>query len=317
MRRPLSEVLLHGAIAGVLAGALVALWFLALDFVEGQPFSAPRTLGAAFFGGADESRRLAAFAALHFGTFAALGALLAALLRLLDVAPGWLVGLAFGLGVLNVAHYVGLLLAGADVVLLLPAGHVAAANLAGGLLAAIYLHRALGVDRPVGPAVLRAVPVLSEGLLTGLIGAAAVALWFLAVDILAGRPFHTPAALGSALLLGIAAPAEVQVEIGVVAAYTVVHLTAFAGAGVLFVLAARRVEREPGLWLLFLLAFIVLEALALSGFAALGGWLMDTLGTWAVGAANLAAVAAMGGWVWRGHPRLRDELTGVPLTTRV
>src|SRR5205823_1851736 len=40
--------------------------------------------------------------------------------------------------------------------------------------------------------------ILREGFIAGLIGAGAVALWFLIVDIIAGRPFFTPAMLGSA-----------------------------------------------------------------------------------------------------------------------
>ena len=43
---------------------------------------------------------------------------------------------------------------------------------------------------------------LREGIVAGLIGAAVVALWFFVFDILRGRPFFTPGALGSALFLG-------------------------------------------------------------------------------------------------------------------
>ena len=39
--------------------------------------------------------------------------------------------------------------------------------------------------------------ILREGFIAGLIGAGAVALWFLIVDTIAGRPFFTPAMLGS------------------------------------------------------------------------------------------------------------------------
>ena len=39
--------------------------------------------------------------------------------------------------------------------------------------------------------------ILREGFIAGLIGAGAVALWFLIVDMIAGRPFFTPAMLGS------------------------------------------------------------------------------------------------------------------------
>ncbi len=40
---------------------------------------------------------------------------------------------------------------------------------------------------------------LREGIVAGLLGATAVAVWFLVVDTIAGRPFLTPAMLGASL----------------------------------------------------------------------------------------------------------------------
>src|SRR5881397_485376 len=54
--------------------------------------------------------------------------------------------------------------------------------------------------------------ILREGFIAGLIGAAAVALWFLIVDVIAGRPFFTPAMLGSAVFWGVHDPAQVVIE---------------------------------------------------------------------------------------------------------
>src|SRR2546422_3623474 len=51
--------------------------------------------------------------------------------------------------------------------------------------------------------------VLREGFIAGLIGAAAVAPWFLIVDLVAGRPFFTPAMLGSAVFWGVHDPSIV------------------------------------------------------------------------------------------------------------
>ena len=53
--------------------------------------------------------------------------------------------------------------------------------------------------------------VLKEGLILGLIGAAAVAAWFLLVDLIAGRPFFTPAVLGSFVFFGLRDPAAVSI----------------------------------------------------------------------------------------------------------
>jgi hypothetical protein len=41
---------------------------------------------------------------------------------------------------------------------------------------------------------------LREGFIAGLIGATSVAVWFLIVDLIAGRPLFTPSVLGEALM---------------------------------------------------------------------------------------------------------------------
>ena len=38
-----------------------------------------------------------------------------------------------------------------------------------------------------------------EGMIAGVIGASVIALWFFVLDIIQGRPFHTPTVLGTAL----------------------------------------------------------------------------------------------------------------------
>src|SRR6266481_4682276 len=43
--------------------------------------------------------------------------------------------------------------------------------------------------------------ILYEGMLVGLAGAIAVAVWFFVYDVAEGTPFRTPALLGAALLL--------------------------------------------------------------------------------------------------------------------
>ncbi|MEE8581325.1 MAG: hypothetical protein V3T33_07020, partial [Myxococcota bacterium] len=44
--------------------------------------------------------------------------------------------------------------------------------------------------------------IAREGFLGGVIGAAAVATWFLILDTLAGQPFYTPAVLGAGVFQG-------------------------------------------------------------------------------------------------------------------
>src|SRR5438093_13537357 len=69
---------------------------------------------------------------------------------------------------------------------------------------------------------------IGHGAVGGLLAGLTVALWFLVVDALAGRPFHTPAALAGALTRqDISVP-----TFRIVAAYTAVHFAVFAMLGV-------------------------------------------------------------------------------------
>lgn len=317
--RPASP-LLHGAIGGLAAGAVVALWFLVVDLATAGAFHTPAVLAGAILGDPDMPptfRLVATYTILHFGVFALLGMATAWVIDALGASPGLLVGGVFGLGVLAGVHYGALLVTGARVLTVLPVLHVLGANLAGGMVMMAYLHHALHTEAPLGLEVLRGHPLLTRGFITGLIGASAVALWFLIVDLLRNSPFYTPAALGSAVLFGATSPAEVRVGVGVIAAYTIVHVAAFVVVGIALVWSAERLEQTPGMWLMGLLAFIILEVLFLGTMGSLGGWVLGTISWWAVGIGNLVAVLAMGKWVWATHPKLRHELLDKPVNTRV
>jgi hypothetical protein len=147
--------------------------------------------------------------------------------------------------------------------------------------------------------------LLTRGLITGLFGAAAVALWFFFLDFSDGHPFRSPAALGSALLFGASKAEAMQISFGVIAAYTLVHVIAFAVAGTIFVAIAEQVERSSSLVLLTVPCAIALEAVVVTGLALRADWVLGSLGVWSVLVANLLAVLSMGWYVWRTHPTLR------------
>jgi len=67
------------------------------------------------------------------------------------------------------------------------------------------------------------VPWVREGLLAGVLGAAAVAILFFVVDVANGRPLWTPHALGAALFLGEIAPPDAAVSPALIGGYTVIH----------------------------------------------------------------------------------------------
>jgi len=311
MKRSLHAVLADGVVGGLLAGLVVALWFLVVDFVAGQPFHTPAVLAGALAGQdvvAPTFRLVAAYSLIHFGVFALLGVAMAAALTALGAPPRLLLGVVFGLVAQELVFYAGLSLSGASRVAVVPWPHVVAANVLSGFVLMAYLHRAARDQHPLGLAALKGHRLLAQGLVTGLIGAGTVALWFFALDVAAGQPLRTPAALGAALLFGASNVAAVQVNVGIVMAYTVVHVTAFAVAGIVFVAIAEQLERTPGLVLLVAMAMIVLEAVVVSAMALGAQWVLGALGVWEVVAANVLAVGAMGWYVWATHPLLQRRL---------
>jgi len=320
MKRPLQGVVVQGAVGGVLAGSIVALWFFVVDLLAGQPFHAPAALAAALFheeAAQATVRLIASYTVLHFGAFALLGVAMAWAIAPLEAPPRTLLGVVFGFLVLDVVFYVALLLTGARLLDVLPWQHVLGANLVAGVALMAFLHRVQHDARPLGPVALRTHPLLWRGLITGLIGAAAVAVWFFALDLVAGHPFRTPGALGSTLFLGVTGPAQVQVSLGTVAGYTVVHLAAFAVAGVVLVAVAEQVERAPALLLVITLALIILEAVVVTTMALGAEWVLGSVGWWSIGVGNLLAVCGMGWHVWSTHPVLRERLRHGPVEVRV
>jgi hypothetical protein len=307
MQRSRTHALVHGAAGGLIAGLVVAFWFLNVDLIAGRPFETPVRLANAVIGGdhAAGLRLVVAYTILHLGVFAVLGMLAASFIRAVGVPPGLLVGAVFGLVVLTGVHYGAMLVTGGRVMDVLPAGHVVFANLLGGMAMMGYLHLATRATTPIGYGVLREHKLVARGLVTGLIGAAAVAAWFLVLDVARGQPFFTPAALGAALLLGATSQADVQVSVPIVAAYTTLHLAAFAGIGIAIEWAAERIERAPAVLRAAVLAFVLLEALFIGVVGALSQWVLGALGYWAVAVGNVLALASMGMWVLAMHPKLR------------
>lgn len=141
--------------------------------------------------------------------------------------------------------------------------------------------------------------IMRDGLVAGLIGAGSVALWFLVVDLIAGRAFFTPAVLGSAVFWGLRDPATVVVSLQPVLAYTAVHIFAFVivGAAASFMIA--EVEKDAGVVWLLIEFFVVFEigfygavALAFTPLLAELAWINVAIG-------NLIAAGVMGTYFWR------------------
>src|SRR6266702_4582418 len=76
MKRSIHHLIADGVVGGLLAGLVVALWFLVVDSVAGRPFHTPAALAATLAGqevGPPTLRLVVAYSLIHFGVFALLG----------------------------------------------------------------------------------------------------------------------------------------------------------------------------------------------------------------------------------------------------
>jgi hypothetical protein len=144
----------------------------------------------------------------------------------------------------------------------------------------------------------------------GLIGAAIVAAWFLLFDFARGRPFFTPALLGSAVFHGVIDPARVQVTAGLVLGYTLVHVLAFIAFGIIAASVIRAAERETPLVVAVVILFACFETFFLGVIGVLSRSMLDTLGLTAILAANFFAAVAMLWYFLLGHRTLPRLLVG-------
>src|SRR5262245_16993639 len=150
--------------------------------------------------------------------------------------------------------------------------------------------------------------ILSEGLGVGLAGAAAVAVWFLVFDLIAGVPFRTPALLGAVLFHGLRDPSELVITARLVGAYTIVHcglfvLFGWAAAG-LFTLA----DRDRHVLFAVLMLFLCFEVAAFAFVAVIGSWLLHTITLGAIIGANVIATVVMLSLLFRNHRRAPSDV---------
>ena len=155
---------------------------------------------------------------------------------------------------------------------------------------------------------LRERNTLRRGLVAGLLGGLAVAVFFLIVDLINAQVFYTPAALGSALFYGANDPVDVVINAPVVVGYTFVHFAAFFLLGLFVAWVVEEADRFPPMLLGMVLFFVTLEVFSLGMLAAVASWLFNTIPWWTPIVANLLAAAAMVGYLWKQHPGLRGRL---------
>jgi len=149
--------------------------------------------------------------------------------------------------------------------------------------------------------------VLRDGVIAGLIGATAVAVWFFIVDVIAGHPLFTPDTLGHALF-SVTGPVAMHERGAFIAAYTVFHYAAFIVAGIIAASVVDMAGEEPSVVLLAVLIFVAFEI----GFYAFVAILqhstpLGALAWYQVLIGNIIAAVAMCWHLWRARPVLREQ----------
>jgi hypothetical protein len=148
---------------------------------------------------------------------------------------------------------------------------------------------------------------IGDGFEAGVIGAAVVALWFLLIDALQGRPFYTPSLLGRALTQGAEQAVRTpEIAVGMVYAYTGIHCLLFILFGVLVASLVIQYERTPLIGYLLVVAAVVFAVAFLVFILAFAKPLLEEIPWWAVLVGNLLAAIAMGFYFYRRHPELRE-----------
>lgn len=147
-----------------------------------------------------------------------------------------------------------------------------------------------------------------DGIIAGVIGAATVAVWFLLLDTLNGRPLYTPTVLGTALFRrgeGLASPETVPASLGMTLMYTWVHGLAFCVIGGMASKLLSLAEKNLHFGFGILLFFVVFEFGFVFVAFLFAEAVLHALAWPAVLAGNLLAAASMAAYFWRRHPHLK------------
>src|SRR3954470_13023663 len=149
---------------------------------------------------------------------------------------------------------------------------------------------------------------LREGIITGFIGATAIAVWFLIVDTISGHAFYTPIFLGKGVVSILGKNMMGDTAFTQVVGYTIFHYAAFFIVGIILTVIVHQAERTPAILAGLLVAFVMTT---LGFYMIAAAFAQSALGqiAWAqIFIANLLAAALMLGYLWRTHPKLSRQL---------
>ncbi len=152
-----------------------------------------------------------------------------------------------------------------------------------------------------------------EGLVTGTIGAAAVAVWFLVTDFAQGRPLSTPSVLGQVILYGSTSPTVTPVQTAPLLAYTLLHIGAFVLFGIAITQLVHLAMSSPLARFGLMMLAVVFEVFFVFAIYALFNATSYLFPWWSVLGANTLSLLFMGYYLKRSHPGLRRQFEKEPL----
>jgi hypothetical protein len=153
----------------------------------------------------------------------------------------------------------------------------------------------------------RASNLYEEGIVAGLLGAATIAVWFLILDMIQGRPLYTPTVLGTALFrsgVGLTAPENLVPSFELVIWFTWVHLLVFVVLGSAAAGLLRLAERDPNFGFGILLFLVVFMCGFIGVSLVFAEEVLHALAWPTILIGNLLAAGVMAWYFWRRHPQL-------------
>jgi hypothetical protein len=139
----------EGLVAGAIGAAAVAVWFLIVDTVSGQPFFTPAMLGSAVFWGLREPTAVeisyaavVGYTMIHVLAFCAVGMIAAALAQLVERFPTTLFVVVVLFAIFEIGFYLVVALLAQPLLGALAWSNVAIGNLIAAVGMGTYLWRA-------------------------------------------------------------------------------------------------------------------------------------------------------------------------------
>lgn len=149
-----------------------------------------------------------------------------------------------------------------------------------------------------------------QGIVCGVLGAVAIAVWFFIADLVQGQALHTPSVLGNilfSLLQGrgaITSPELIPVSLKMVMVFTIIHGTVFAAIGIILSNPPHRAEGDPAYGLALMLLFLIFGTSFIFLNMVIAGVVLNAPKITGILIANLPAAGTMGAYLKRRHQGL-------------